>query len=226
MNTVVERLAWMLLHSLWQGAAGWIGLQLSLLALQRHAARLRYFAGCVALVFVRLAPWVTFFCLDVTSRLEPQAPAQANASVVSASLTPLAAPPARLSSVAVGTNIAPTAPNSRPRMQAVFRQCLPWLVRAWAVGCCFYLVRLAYDYRATRRVIASDTAPATDALRRLFDQTCRRLGLTRVVALKMSHRVDVPAVIGWLKPVVLVPSGALQNSRHQAAGLRACRRWA
>ena len=36
-----------------------------------------------------------------------------------------------------------------------------------------------------------------------------RTGLTRSVQLLVSALVEVPTVVGWLRPVVLVPVGAL-----------------
>ena len=45
--------------------------------------------------------------------------------------------------------------------------------------------------------------------RRLLRLSARRLGIGRAVALLESAAVTVPAVVGWLRPVVLVPASTL-----------------
>ncbi len=75
MNPLVERLGWTLLHSLWQGVAVWIALEIALALLRQRSAHARHLVGCVALAVVMLAPFATFFCLDLGARLQSPAPA-------------------------------------------------------------------------------------------------------------------------------------------------------
>jgi len=56
MNAVVERLGWMLLHSVWEGAVVWLLLQVALVVLRRKSAQVRYLAACFALASMAFLP--------------------------------------------------------------------------------------------------------------------------------------------------------------------------
>src|SRR5690606_32544490 len=60
---IIERLGWMLFHSIWQILliAGLYGIVLS--AIRPRSANARYVAGCAALFLMALAPVATFLCL-------------------------------------------------------------------------------------------------------------------------------------------------------------------
>jgi GWxTD domain-containing protein len=53
------------------------------------------------------------------------------------------------------------------------------------------------------------TQAASPELQLVFHELKHRLGITRVVMLANSALVQVPTVIGWLRPVILVPVGCL-----------------
>jgi beta-lactamase regulating signal transducer with metallopeptidase domain len=45
----------------------------------------------------------------------------------------------------------------------------------------------------------------------MFDALLHRLGVSRAVKLLESARLTVPAVVGWLRPAILLPVGALSG---------------
>ena len=47
------------------------------------------------------------------------------------------------------------------------------------------------------------------SIRRLFDSTAQRLGLRRAVGLLQSSIISAPVVVGWLRPVVLLPASVV-----------------
>jgi hypothetical protein len=69
MNAFIERLGWMLLHSLWEGAIVWLLLQVALIGLRKKSAQARYLAACFALAAMALLPWMTFGSMDLSARL-------------------------------------------------------------------------------------------------------------------------------------------------------------
>src|SRR5689334_6378283 len=58
-HPVAERIGWILLHSLWQGALIGAGFALVRLAPRRQSAQARYLAGCVCLTSLLAAPLLT-----------------------------------------------------------------------------------------------------------------------------------------------------------------------
>ena len=59
--------------------------------------------------------------------------------------------------------------------------------------------------------------PAVAGWQEMATRLCRRLHITRSIQLLESAAVEVPTVIGWLKPVVLLPASAARRSCSAAA---------
>ncbi|HEY6340108.1 MAG TPA: GWxTD domain-containing protein [Bryobacteraceae bacterium] len=80
-------------------------------------------------------------------------------------------------------------------------QLLPWVAMVWFAGVLVFSTRLIIGLRLTRR-LRSTAHPAPDE----WQQVLKRLrGPGRSLRLLISSLVDVPVVVGWLKPVILVP---------------------
>ena len=82
---------------------------------------------------------------------------------------------------------------------------------AWLAGVGVLILRWAAGVWTLRRLTRRATSPVptawTEAARRLSS----RLELRTRFALLQSARVDVPTVIGWLRPVILMPMGAMSG---------------
>ncbi len=85
----------------------------------------------------------------------------------------------------------------------------PWLGAVWFAGAAFLEARVVVQFlRARRLARCGVAAPPTD-LGEWFDRARRDAGVARGVTLHLSAVATVPMVIGWLRPVVLVPIRAL-----------------
>lgn len=93
---------------------------------------------------------------------------------------------------------------SRP-LQSV----LPWIVSAWGLGVILLLIRFALGWRSVRRMKASGEPPRDPLLLERFTALCERLRISRPVRLLVSPTIGVPALVGWLKPVVIIPAALL-----------------
>jgi hypothetical protein len=60
-----------------------------------------------------------------------------------------------------------------------------------------------------QRMRTHDVRPAAPSWEQTLARLARQLHITRAVALAESTRVDVPTVIGWLSPLVLLPVSAI-----------------
>jgi beta-lactamase regulating signal transducer with metallopeptidase domain len=82
---------------------------------------------------------------------------------------------------------------------------LPLLVSAaWAAGVSLMLLRLAGGHLRVRRLVA-ESAPLGADLGARLERLAAQLGVRREVLLRASDAITVPAVVGWLRPVVLLP---------------------
>ncbi len=199
LESIIQPVAWALLHSLWQGGLVAISLAALLALVPRKKAVLRYAAGCAALLIMFIWP------LLGAGSIPEQSPAVSSGSEAGAARVAVAPNP-----VADGPRVAmaagPVAAEtvSEPTLLPV----LPWVFGAWLLGVsCLSLVNLG-GWLRVRRLVRSGTGPVTPAWQASLRGVSQRLGISRPIGLLSSAEIDVPAVVGWLRPVVLMPIGA------------------
>ena len=192
---LMHALGWTLLHFCWQGllVAGVLWCVLGLLG--GRSSQARYGTACCALVLIVVAPMFTFAKL---------ATAEYRLVQVSTGVA-VAIDPGMILWVGAGE---PTA--SWPmRMVMAVDHWVPWVLLAWFAGVVLYVGRLNLGLIVAHRMKSRDTHPPPVELQRVFEGLRRRLGIARAVRLVHSARVQVPTVIGWLRPVVLIPVSCL-----------------
>ena len=86
---------------------------------------------------------------------------------------------------------------------------LPLLVGAWFSGVLALSVRLVGGWRVTARLRSTGVRPAQPEWHQRLETLISRVGVSRPVQLLVSPLVEVPTVVGWLRPVILAPVGAL-----------------
>ncbi len=187
----VERLGLTLLHFLWQGAM----IVTIYAAARKWGARTldpngRYLLACVALAALAFAPVVTWMLL--------YGPAP-GAAFTSAPMSAARTEPARSFSLTIPSDALPAMPG----------QFLSWVVAFWLAGATAFSVRLLFGWMGAERLRYRMVRPAPAEWQRILDQLKCRLSVARPVRLLVSGLLEAPAAIGWLRPVVLVPAGAL-----------------
>jgi beta-lactamase regulating signal transducer with metallopeptidase domain len=86
---------------------------------------------------------------------------------------------------------------------------IPALFMTWLVGVSLLTLRLLSGWLWVQRLKSHATTPAAAIVGDMAVRLARRLHITRTVTFLESALVEVPTVIGWLRPVVLVPASAL-----------------
>ena len=210
-ENLVPCLGWTLLHFLWQGLVIAGGFALCARLLRSAPANQRYLAGCVALSAMIIAPLIT---LEHEARqFQPPAPVK---------FVQMAAPPEIAAAPIIDYVPAsvPTAPPVVVHFKAAtapppfvltdhLDDLLAWLVIAWAVGVCALSSRLAVSWLHVKRLKHRATTVLAGEWPERLAELMRRLEVSRPVRLFQSALVEVPTVIGWLRPVILLPAGCL-----------------
>src|SRR2546423_3313382 len=221
-----QALGWALVHFIWQGAL--VALLYAGLAtgLRRRAANLRYAVACAAMLLMLLLPAATVF---VIARSSSQAPgeslaAQATASVtaptdgrrqvIADGATPFVGFGASQSvPVASSQTVAAAADSLSPSWRLWARQrfvaLMPWLVAVWFAGVLLLSLRFLGGLVVAQRLKRLEASPLLEQWQEKLVALCERLRVSRPVRLCESVLVEVPTVIGWLRPVILVPASAL-----------------
>jgi TonB family protein len=188
----IQALGWTLVHFLWQGLVVGLAYGAVRALLPKTNCHARHAAGLAALALLALWPLATLVALR---------PQSVGADVVGGVITDVAA----LQAVATGEY----------DVAALVGSLLPWLVSLWVVGV------LVGGWRALRQwhqlaQLARRWAVASPELETMVAALSQRFGFMRKVRVLVSPRVDTPMLIGWLKPVVLLPTAvALGFPRHQ-----------
>jgi beta-lactamase regulating signal transducer with metallopeptidase domain len=183
-------LVWALLHFLWQGLT-LAALFAGLMAFFRTAAT-RYALAVVVLVLMVASPIATFLFLWQSST----PPVATSTSLVPTAMPPIARPAQVASSqVESGMDISP--------------ETFKWLVRVWIAGVIFFSLRTAGGMLVVERLQRRKAAPVSPRLLQICLDLQRKVGIRRAVRFCQCNGLDVPAVIGWFRPIVLLPMTVL-----------------
>jgi len=200
---VAQAIGWSLLHLVWEAAlvAGILAAVLALMT--RRSANARYIVSCAALALLPLLAAVTAYRAY-------EAPLSA-ASAPSSDRT--VAPDAPVSASATLTSFLVPADDSTTlrALAESARDWLPQIVLLWLVGVTFFSIRLVVSWTRVQRLAKSGVPDATSNWQRVASRLAESLRLRRAIQLLESAAVEVPTVIGWLRPVILLPASTLSG---------------
>jgi TonB family protein len=191
LSAFVEALGWTLLHFLWQGLVIGLVYAGAMFTLKEASANARYWTGMMTLAAMLAAPLLTISV-------------QFDAATSAFGVTPVAV-------VSGAVTAAATGPDLLSTIEQRVESLLPWAVLAWFVGVMLLSGRLALDFVRIRRLAMVDVAPLSPELQRAVDRLVESLQIRSAVRVLESARVAVPMVVGWLRPVILLPPSALMG---------------
>ena len=183
----MNALGWTLVHFVWQGALIAAALAGAMVCARRARSQVRYAMSCAAMVAMLIGTGVTFLNLVASGHPERHA---------------VVAP---LETAAVSTAIQVGHGLTAGTAVANY---LPLLVWAWFAGVLALSVRSMGGWMVAQRLARRHTFPAERAWQVKFGGLVKRLSISRPVRLVISTYAQVPAVVGWMRPVVLVPATA------------------
>lgn len=202
MTAWIDLAGWTLVHFVWQGALIALGAAIGLRLLRSASAQSRYLFACLALGAMLAAPGLTAYVIDGGRASSAPAPAATGAPPAPV-LPALGAASSRRS----GTASSPTGDGLRFSIDTL----LPTFVSIWLCGVAILLLRLAGGCWRVRRLHRSAFHEPVSQWQATADRLARRLGLARPVFIVDSMRVATPTVIGWIRPVILLPVAAMAN---------------
>ncbi len=186
-TAAAQALGWTLVHSLWEGAIVAVALAAALCVFR--SARVRYAAACAAMLVLVAGVGLTLI------RVIPNARAGSGEKSGSFALA------------LTDTGQAPLAAGAE--VGSRISDLLPWLALFWIAGAFLFHLRHLANWIAARRLLRIGVCCPPVFWQEQLDRLALRVRLSKPVKLLESSLVEVPAVIGWLRPVVLVPAGLL-----------------
>lgn len=195
----INALGWTVLHSLWQAAFIALLIGVLLYRMQHRPSWQRYWLahlGWLSIIVCAVITFITYYqpqgdpTLTMITRLTPEGEVLSSAS------------PSFLESTLHILN-------------DYFNQHLPLIVSLWAMGMVFFLLRFLGGLIFLQHLRSHRVQPLSADWERKLQLISDQLGLKRSVQLLESALVKVPMVIGWMKPVILLPIGALNALSSQ-----------
>ena len=191
---LVNAMGWTVLHSLWQGTIIALILALVFFALQRKTARLRYRIAFGALLLLFVSSLTTFFLL-----YDPQGSGQQPTRLV------------LLGDVRMVVEKSNYFQQMMTRFGNYFDAHLPVIVTVWLVGVFFFLIRLLGGMAYVRRMRVYGSIPAPDPWQQRVSRLAETLQLNKVIGLAESSLTKAPLMIGFFKPLILLPVGTINH---------------
>jgi len=207
MSSLLEALAWALIHFLWQGTLMGLGAWLALYLLRRARPQARYAVACAALGLCLALPLISVV-RHWTPGVESSKPhsKQAIPGILETSVSPTQ--PIRI----LAPSEAPSLASSLARhVEAALNPHLPLIVFVWAMGSLLLAVRLAWGLKEIQRFKHRWAVEADEVWQVRLRELASRMGLQRIIQLRLSDHLASPMTMGWWRPLILVPAALLAD---------------
>ena len=214
-----DTLGWMLIHSLWQFTIVALLVFVFQWLLRRASSLVRYRISLAAMGMMVAIPIAT--CLSFHSensstpiaKASPVEQTERNISPQTLSNIPMATTVqdegfAPSSSIVLQEEKTPAVPSSYVTSFSWQDQVRPWLptiVLIWGLGVLVAALRPILGWHTIRRLRTTGVSPVENSIRKMLEQTAKRLKLRQTVEVLQSSLVKTPMVVGYFRPIILLP---------------------
>lgn len=219
-----KALGYSLIHFIWQGALVAALLSSVRVMLRRSRPNVRYVASCAAMLLMLALPVLTAFTVARSSASfaalsNTQTKTRATVTL-SRDANAATSAPVVSSNESATTQSASTLEEWKATLSSWLtderaQSLMPWLVSMWLAGVLLLSARVFGGWLMAQRLKRSMTRNAEELWQGTVARLSNHLGIRRTVRLCESALAEVPTVIGWLRPVILVPVSALSGMSVQ-----------
>jgi GWxTD domain-containing protein len=205
---IAEALSKTLFHFLWEAALIALALAVAIHVIRPSSASIRYALACAGMLAMVVAFGVTMAWFW---------PHSSSVTIQSNAPHLQVPPPVPLTWPERVPRGAPSTPN--------------WIVLSWMLGAALLSFRSLIAWMAALRLRRSGVCAADEVWRKRLTQLGEQIRVSRPVILLESCLTDVPVVVGFLRPVILVPAALFTGFPpdqleliliHELAHIRRC----
>ena len=217
-NTVFELVGLALIHFLWQAVVVWLLVLAATSLVSGSKANLRYCIFASGMLAMLLCPFVTVALLYPSHGFVETAssdlvgmPWEGPANVASDELSESSLYQAEDLNPLVDLPVASETIFSPVALATdILRNLSPWLVAFWGIGVLLHMIRLIFGVLQVRRWKTDAFGIEEKRLLTIFEKLKRQMKV-RSAHLMETKQLNVAAVIGVWKPVVLIPSALISG---------------
>ena len=203
--TLIEHISWALFHSIWQISLIALWLYFLLRIISSTSAKLRYAVSTGALLLSFILPLATFLYISAV-------PAKPEAAAVRFSNE------TEMQAGRIQTTVAGIAAWTDSVLPATFRDVRKslgltinkygiYLAIIWLIGMLVFSLRTIGGIWRVHQLKTVKVSQPDEIWIRKLTELSKKLKIKQKVLLLKSSLVDSPMIIGWIKPVILVPAG-------------------
>ena len=225
-NPIVQRLGWALFHSLWQCTLIAILFAVCLLALRKTKSGIRYNTALTALLLMVIIPAVTIFTVKIPEPAKQVIPVQAKPKTTAAAIhtpsaeitgtikktaefpTPQAAPAVTASAKPAAAKTA-NLQSQTAYINGKIESALPYLALGWLIGVFVLSICQLGGWEQLHKRRRIMTKSVEEHITSKLAELSEALAVKRTIEVFQSALVNVPTVIGAVRPVILLPASVL-----------------
>ncbi len=202
-------LGWMVIHSLWQATAIAIISGIAALLVRKKSPELRYWIHNAALLSVLVAAIVTFclyfdFSKELGQTIFVPEKVEATANGLQVAQAEIRNPTSEIGS-----------PLSMEGLRMYFNRNIYLIVTIWALGVALFMLKLLGGISYVYYLRSKLNFPADEYWLEMVEKLGEKAGVKRSMELVESALVRSPLVVGYLKPMILFPIGAINKLNPQ-----------
>lgn len=232
-NEQIERIGWVLIHSLWQFALVAIVALVAAAAARHWTAERRYQLLLATFGLMMALPFATWFLLaSAPTRMtaEPASSPVRSAPIDVATNEAQPAnpsvfnePPLHASEIASANTNSADSKSSLPiktgggwnevvtGVQHFLDQWIAFLVMGWCFGVAIFSLRPLVGWLAIRRLLRVGVSPPSSAIEAALRRIGQKLKIAQGVRVLESTLVKTPLVAGYFRPAILLPISIIAN---------------
>lgn len=197
---LVRALGWSILHALWQAFFVYACLKVVLKLWPMASARIKYNLSFFALSGIFAWFLITFYqqwhTITAAKELLVQYIPAHPADMAALAAQPVAPYPGQLEMVMLFPSL---------------ELCFPILVTLYLAGMLLMTIKLTSDLLQLQHIRTTMVEPMGEVWEKHLQRLMGRLKLSRPVKLLVSRYIQVPVMLGFLKPVILLPVAMVNN---------------
>lgn len=194
---IIQAIGWTLLNSLWQGIAIAIILAILLFGLRKKTSQIRYALSITAMGLMILAAIVTFI-------IEYQSISHISDALILSEIDTFSAIVGQLS----------TEKWFTPFLD-YFNENIPLLVLVWVIGIFFLGLKMIGELTYLNHLKRYRVQPVSRNFQDQVIALANQMGIQKSIKVVESLKVNTPMVVGFFKPVILLPFGLVSGLSPQ-----------
>lgn len=191
---VSHMIGWTLVHSLWQAMVIGGIIWLLFLFISKDNARIRYAISGLGLILICIASAITIY---------RYIPSSTNIAVSDFTT--------QIKTIGFVQQEETFFAKLWIQLQAQLENTFPYLVKIWMIGIFFLSINLILKYIQTLRLKKHLTYSLRSDYKAIADRLVLKFNLKQNILFKESGLLDIPSVIGYFKPIVLLPVSMLSG---------------